>query len=110
MSQANHKQGFARVLAPAMTEPMEDPMRILPLVMVGCLIGVGVHAQNTPAPATCKSQATDKKLAGAALTSFMKKCETDAATACDTSAADKKLNGAAKTSFTKKCVTDAVGN
>jgi hypothetical protein len=40
----------------------------------------------------------------------MKKCETDAATACDTSAADKKLNGAAKTSFTKKCVTDAVGN
>lgn len=85
-------------------------MRILPLVMVGCLIGVGVHAQSTAAPATCKSQATDKKLAGAALTSFMKKCETDAATACDTSAADKKLNGAAKTSFTKKCVTDAVGN
>ena len=114
MSQANHKQGFARVLAPAMTEPMEDPMRILPpmmaLVMLGCLIGASVHAQGTPAPATCKSQATDKKLAGAALTSFMKKCETDAATACDTSAADKKLNGAAKTSFTKKCVTDAVGN
>ena len=114
MSRANHKQGFARVLALAMTEPMEEPMRILPpmmaLVMVGCLVGVSVHAQSTPAPATCKSQATDKKLAGAALTSFMKKCETDAATACDTSAADKKLNGAAKTSFTKKCVTDAVGN
>jgi hypothetical protein len=114
MSQANHKQGFARVIALAMTEPMEDPMRILPpmmaLMMVGCLIGVGVHAQSTPAPATCKSQATDKKLAGAALTSFMKKCETDAATTCDTSAADKKLSGAAKTSFTKKCVTDAVGN
>jgi hypothetical protein len=56
MSQANHKQGFARVLAPAMTEPMEDPMRILPpmmaLVMLGCLIGVSVHAQSTPAPAT----------------------------------------------------------
>ena len=58
---------------------------------------------------TCKSQATDKKLAGAALTSFMKKCETDAGTACDTAAADKKLVGAAKTSFTKKCVTDAIG-
>jgi hypothetical protein len=28
---------------------------------------------------------------------------------CDASAADKKLNGAAKTSFTKKCVPDAVG-
>ena len=43
------------------------------------------------------------------MTSFMKKCETDAQATCDTSAADKKLNGAAKTKFTKKCVTDAVG-
>ena len=59
--------------------------------------------------ATCKEEAADKKLAGAALTSFMKKCEKDAHTSCDTSAMDKKLAGAAKTSFTKKCVTDAVG-
>ena len=59
--------------------------------------------------ASCKVNATEKKLAGAALTSFMKKCETDAATKCDVTAADKKLAGAAKTSFTKKCVTDAVG-
>ena len=51
--------------------------------------------------ASCKSDAADKKLAGAALTSFMKKCETD-----DTSA---KLKGAAKTSHVKKCTTDAVG-
>lgn len=58
---------------------------------------------------SCKAQATDKKLAGAALTSFMKKCETDATTACDTQAADKKLSGAAKNSFTKKCVKDATG-
>ena len=68
-------------------------------------------AQTAPNPKpTCKSQASDKKLAGAALTSFMKKCETDAGTACDTAAADKKLAGAAKTSFTKKCVTDAIGD
>ena len=53
--------------------------------------------------------ATEKKLAGAALTSFMKKCESDAAAVCDTEAADKKLSGAAKTSFTKKCVKDATG-
>ena len=59
---------------------------------------------------SCKATATDKKLAGAANTSFMKKCETDAAKACDTTAADKKLFGAAKTSFTKKCVADAVGS
>ena len=56
-----------------------------------------------------KAQAGDKKLAGAALTSFMTKCEKDATAACDKQAADKKLSGAAKDSFTKKCVKDAVG-
>jgi len=59
---------------------------------------------------TCKSQASDKKLAGAALTSYMKKCQTDVQKTCDTQAADKKLAGAAKTSFTRKCVSDAVGS
>lgn len=58
---------------------------------------------------SCKATATDKKLAGAALNSFMKKCQSDAQKSCDTQAADKKLNGAAKTSFTKKCVNDATG-
>jgi hypothetical protein len=58
---------------------------------------------------SCKATSADKKLAGAAQTSFMKKCETDAQKSCDAAAAEKKLNGAAKTSFTKKCVTDAVG-
>jgi hypothetical protein len=58
---------------------------------------------------SCKAQASDKKLAGAAFTSFTKKCESDAKSACDTQAADKKLSGAAKDSFTKKCVTDATG-
>jgi hypothetical protein len=58
---------------------------------------------------SCKIRAAEKKLAGAAMTSFMKKCESDAAKTCDTNAADKKLAGAAKTSFTKKCVHDAVG-
>jgi hypothetical protein len=83
-------------------------MRILLLVAMACFLGsASAQAQS---PATCKSQATDKKLAGAALSSFMKKCETDAAAVCDTAAADKKLAGAAKTSFAKKCVTDAVGN
>ena len=58
---------------------------------------------------TCAAQATDKKLAGAAKTSFLKKCAADAAAACDKQAADKKLAGAAKTAFTKKCSTDAAG-
>jgi hypothetical protein len=58
---------------------------------------------------SCKDTAAGKKLAGAALTSFMTKCTKDAQTSCDTQAADKKLAGAAKTSFTKKCVSDATG-
>ena len=59
--------------------------------------------------ANCTAQATDKKLAGAAKTSFMTKCERDVGTACEAQAAEKNLHGAAKTSFTNKCVRDAVG-
>jgi hypothetical protein len=59
---------------------------------------------------TCKAQATDKKLAGAALNSFMTKCEKDATAACESDASQKKLAGAAKTSHVKKCVKDAVGS
>ncbi len=80
---------------------------------VACVLAVSTYAQTAPTAGSspsCKAQATDKKLAGAELTSFMKKCETDATKACDTAAADKKLAGAAKTSFTKKCVSDAVGS
>ncbi|WP_318013763.1 PsiF family protein [Roseateles oligotrophus] len=62
------------------------------------------------ADATCDAQATEKKLAGAAKTSFLKKCNADhpaaANPACDAKAAEKKLHGAAKTSFMKKCAAD----
>ena len=67
-----------------------------------CLAGAPTLAFAADA---CATQAADKKLAGAAKTSFMKKCET---TACESQAADKKLNGAAKTSFVTKCVKDAM--
>lgn len=66
-------------------------------------------AQAYAQDASCQAAAAEKKLSGAAKTSFLKKCERDAASACDVTAADKKLSGAAKTSFTKKCVRDAVG-
>lgn len=79
-------------------------MKSLAVGLVLSLIGFSAHAADA-----CKLQAAEKKLAGAAMTSFMKKCEKDAAAACDASAKDKKLGGAAKTSFTKKCVADAVG-
>jgi hypothetical protein len=62
-----------------------------------------------PAFATCKSDAADKKLAGAAMKSFMTKCEKDAKAACAKSSMDAKLAGAAKTSHEKKCMTDTVG-
>jgi len=78
-----------------------------------CLVVGAAYAQSpakTPRAPSCTAEATTKTLAGAAKTSFMKKCETDAVTACDTAAADKKLSGAAKTSFTKKCVTDSIGS
>jgi hypothetical protein len=51
----------------------------------------------------------EKKLAGAAMTSFMKKCESDASTKCAADSMAKKLSGAAKTAHEKKCVSDAVG-
>ena len=63
----------------------------------------------TRAFATCKIESAAKKLAGAALTSFMKKCDTDAKKTCEADSAAKKLAGAAKTSHMKKCVADAVG-
>jgi hypothetical protein len=66
-------------------------------------------AQALAADMSCKEIATGKKLAGAALTSFMTKCERDAQASCDKAAQDKKIYGAAKTSFTKKCVKDATG-
>jgi len=65
--------------------------------------------------ATCEAKAADKKLAGAAKNSFVKKCEKDAVAStaksvCEAKAAEKKLAGAAKNSFTKKCIADAGKN
>lgn len=61
-------------------------------------------------PSACTATAGEKKLAGAAKTSFMKKCEADAQARCEQSATEKKLAGAAKNSHVKKCVAEAVGN
>jgi hypothetical protein len=66
-------------------------------------------AQPAAATSSCSATVTDKKLAGAAKNSFMKKCEREATATCETSATDRKLAGAAKNSFLKKCVKDAVG-
>ncbi|MGJ0508534.1 MAG: hypothetical protein ACR652_15710 [Methylocystis sp.] len=73
-----------------------------------CWSALAVAQSPVPAAPDCAAQAVEKKLAGAALNSFMKKCERDAATAgCEAAAAEKKLSGAARASFTRKCVKDA---
>jgi hypothetical protein len=82
----------------------EDIMKVLILAAAFAVFAGNAHA------AACKVEASNKKLAGAALNSFMTKCEKDAQAVCDQSAADKKLAGAAKTSHVKKCMSDAVGN
>ena len=81
-------------------------IRIITIVIA---LALTAYAGGTYAQTSCNAQSTEKKLAGAAKNSFMKKCETDAAKACDVSAKEKKLAGAAKSSFEKKCVSDAVG-
>ena len=89
------------------TRVLEGTLRVASLVFVGRLVYRwdadynaakstvgGVHEKTDagarplimsgPAFATCKSDAADKKLAGAALKSFMTKCERDATTTCET--------------------------
>jgi hypothetical protein len=58
------------------------------------------------ADSACMTAAKEKKLAGAARTSFVKKCESDAKAKCEIAATDKKLAGAAKASNVKKCVRE----
>ena len=80
-------------------------MKCVLVAALSVALATAAHAQA----GNCKAAAAEKKLAGAALTSFMKKCESDARSACNVSASEKKLSGAAKSSFTTKCVRDKVG-
>lgn len=58
------------------------------------------------ADSACMTAAKEKKLAGAAQKSFVKKCEADAKAKCEVAASEKKLAGAAKNSNVKKCVQE----
>jgi hypothetical protein len=108
-------------------------MKTIALVLASAFLATA--AIVTPALAddpSCLTQATTKKLAGAALASFMDKCSRDTCTAnadakklagaartsnmtkcikdsCDARADNRKLSGAARDSFTKKCITDTTG-
>ena len=85
-------------------------MKSLLIAITLALAGLSMTAQA--AEMGCEAKAADKHLAGAAKTSFMKKCEKDTQASaaneqCEAQATEKKLHGAAKNSFTKKCVADA---
>ncbi|MBK9136908.1 MAG: hypothetical protein IPM15_21780 [Betaproteobacteria bacterium] len=81
-------------------------------LLTACFLALGLMAgQAYAANPACEKSADDKKLAGAARTSHIKKCEADMGAggnaACEKSASDKKLAGAARTSHIKKCMEDA---
>jgi hypothetical protein len=82
---------------------MKKTLTILALVTCS-LFAAQTFADN----AACEAKAIDKNgkpLAGAAKTSFMKKCESETG-GCEAKAVDKNgkaLSGAAKTSFMTKC-------
>lgn len=80
--------------------------------LVAALFLAGPAFAQAP-DAACEAKAVDKNgkpLAGAAKSSFMKKCHADAVnTECSAKALDKNgkpLAGAAKNSFMKKCQAD----
>jgi hypothetical protein len=86
-------------------------MRTLIAAVSLALLSSFAHA----ADAGCEAKAAEKKLAGAAKSSFVKKCEKDAGAAgagaaCAAKAVDKNgkpLAGAAKASSIKKCEKEA---
>ena len=90
-------------------------MKRLMTVLAFALAVLASPSFAADAAKACEAQATEKKLAGAAKNSFMKKCQADAKPAaaaaaspeCEKSAADKKLAGVAKSSHIKKCMADA---
>ncbi len=81
-------------------------------LITAAILSLSLFAGHAFAASDCEAKAAEKKLNGAAKTSFVKKCEKDAgeaspvAAACEKSATDKKLAGAAKTSHIKKCTAD----
>ena len=81
-------------------------MKRLTLALVLC--GLVISGTAT-ADLTCKAKATRQKLAGEALISFVKNCETDANMACAEQAVSKMLAGPASDRFIDKCVTKAMG-
>ena len=89
-------------------------------LIVAAFVTIFAFGMQVASAADCEANAVSKsgkKLAGAAKTAFMKKCEADgspaaapAASGCADKAVSKsgkKLAGAAKKAFVKKCEADS---
>lgn len=75
-------------------------------ILLAAIIATFAAGSAFAQDASCESKAVGKDgkpLAGAAKTSFMKKCMADACAAKAVGSDGKPLAGAAKTSFMKKC-------
>jgi hypothetical protein len=81
-------------------------MKRLALTLILCGLVIG---ETAAANLTCKAKATKQKLAGEALISFVKQCETDVHMACAEQAMGKMLEGPASDRFIEKCVTKGTG-
>lgn len=76
-------------------------MKTLLAALVSTLLSFSALAADN----ACLDSAQEKKLAGAAKSSFVKKCVRER---CEAGAVDKQLAGAAKSSFTTKCLADGL--
>lgn len=77
-------------------------------IVIVAVLGMFAINLTFAADSSCDDKAAEKKLAGAAKNSFLKKCNKELVlTACGIQATEKKLAGAAKNSFLKKCEKDA---
>ena len=78
-----------------------------PLALSFVLCGL-VISGTAAADQTCKARATEQRLAGEALFSFVKRCEVDAQMAC-AEAVHKMLAEPASDRFIHTCVAKAIG-
>jgi len=78
-----------------------------PLALIFVLSGL-IISSTAAADETCKAKGTAQRLAGAALFSFVKRCEVDAQMTC-AEAAHKMLAEPASDEFIHTCVVKAIG-
>ncbi|MEW6591600.1 MAG: hypothetical protein AB1418_11265 [Pseudomonadota bacterium] len=80
-------------------------MKFMPMIALAAFAAALLAGPAHAADTACMTQATEKKLAGAAKNSFVKKCVRER---CEATAVEKQLAGAAKNSFATKCLADGL--